>query len=78
MTIDPHTVRITWQAMSPWLRSTVEQRCTPRQAQVVMLYAAGHGPREVARHLGISHVTVMRLFEAGARRVRQQGYRDAA
>ena len=72
MTIDLYHVDITWQAISPALRTAIEGVCTPRQVYVVMLRAAGYGSRETARHLGVHHSTVEEAFAAAAKRIRER------
>jgi len=70
VSVDPFHVDITWRAISPRLRAAIEGACTPKQVHVVMLHAAGYGPREASRYLGVTHRAFIKSREAALTRIR--------
>jgi DNA-binding NarL/FixJ family response regulator len=55
------------------LRETIRRVCTPRQAQVMLMYDSGLSQRKIARRLRISKGTVADHMEAAQRRIEAAG-----
>ena len=64
--ISPATVRARLRAAGVRLRAARSSQRAPTTAEVVRMRATGLTVRELARHYGVSHVTILdRLKKAG-------------
>lgn len=61
---------MSWQGIDDELRAVIERVCTPRQVEVLKLYAQGLGHKRVAATLGVSTKTAREHLEAASRRIR--------
>lgn len=63
---------MSWEGVEPEIREVAERVCTPRQVEVLKLYAQGMGHRRVARALGVDTKTAREHLEAASRRIRDE------